>query len=273
MKRMTGIGSSTSADRKVFGTVPLKKILLVLILISCSLTVSGCVYLRLLKVKRQFKQFDKYVMVDKEDGLTLSFLQPILYKDDIKWLGLSPVSQETKSGITTWKHIFEKKYNNQLEQRNFDIICDTRYQNNKFHAIYFPERYFKYIQKDFFVFLLKYMGNSDMDLDTKTNTARHTGGNIDNKHVLSLVKQGNIMKMLGIPYFIENKNGTHSLEYRYRVKEVGSSTNTEEKTNAEYVFTFIFSQQDSLINFAVKFPFLGTIELDFSESELHAAAN
>ncbi len=231
-------------------------------------------YLRLLKVKRQFKQFDKYVMVDKEDGLTFSFLRPILYEDDIKWLGLSPVSQKNTSGITTWKHILEKVYNNnQPEQRDYDIVFDTRYQNKKLHAIYLPERYFRYIKKDFFIFLLKYMGNSDMDLDTKTNTARHTGGDIDNKHVLSLVKQDNLMKMLGIPYLIESKNGAHSLEYRYRVKEASSSTDTEEKTNAEYVFTFIFSQQDSLINFAVKFPFLGKIELDFSEPELHTAAH
>ncbi|MCI5137856.1 MAG: hypothetical protein D3922_05450 [Candidatus Electrothrix sp. AR1] len=273
---MTGIKSSTRADRNISDTVRklTKKTLLVLILISCSLTVSGCVYLRLLKVKRQFKQFDKYVMVDKKDGLTLSFLQPILYEDDIKWLGLSPVFQETKSGVKIWRHVLKKIYNNNpSETGNYDLVIDTRYQNKKLHALYLPERYFKHISKDFFIFLFKYMGNSDMDLDKANNTVRHTGGDIDTKHSLSLVKQDNILKMLGVPYLIESKNGTHSLEYHYKVQEASSSTNTEEKINAEYVFTFIFSKQDSLITVAAKIPILGTIELDFSEPELHSATN
>ncbi|MCI5209013.1 MAG: hypothetical protein D3910_09495 [Candidatus Electrothrix sp. ATG2] len=210
-------------------------------------------------------------MVDKEDGLTFSFLRPILYEDDIKWLGLSPVSQNNTSGVTSWKHILEKEYNNQSEQGNYDIVFNTRYQNEKLHSIYLSERYFRYIQKDFFVFLLKYMGKSKMDLDKENNTVRHAGGEIDNKHVLSSVKQENLTKMLGMPYLVESKNGTHSLEYRYRVQEGSSSTNTEEKTNAEYVITFIFSKHDSLMNVSVKFPFLGKIELDFSESALHAS--
>ncbi|MCI5212309.1 MAG: hypothetical protein D3910_26790, partial [Candidatus Electrothrix sp. ATG2] len=84
MKQITGIGFLTKADRKGSDAIRklTKKTLVMFILISCSLTLSGCVYLRLLKVKRQFKQFDKYVMVDKEDGLTFSFLKPILYEED-----------------------------------------------------------------------------------------------------------------------------------------------------------------------------------------------
>ncbi|MCI5142420.1 MAG: hypothetical protein D3909_12035, partial [Candidatus Electrothrix sp. ATG1] len=141
VKQMTDIESSAKADRKVSLAVSSTRTLLIFILISCSVIVSGCVYLRLFKVIRQFKQFDKYVMVDKEDGLTFSFLRPILYEDDIKWLGLSPVSQNNTSGVTSWKHILEKEYNNQSEQGNYDIVFNTRYQNEKLHSIYLSERY------------------------------------------------------------------------------------------------------------------------------------
>lgn len=133
MNGMTGIGFSKTADKKISGTLPSKKTLLILILICFSVTMSSCVYLRILALRKQFTQFDKYIVVDKKDGLTFSFLRPTLYGNDIKWLGLYPVSQKTKSGVTIWKHILEKMYNdNQAETGSYDFPIDTRYQNENY---------------------------------------------------------------------------------------------------------------------------------------------
>ena len=187
---MKGIAFSATADRKVSYTAPSKRTLPILILISCSLTLSGCVYLRLLKVKKQFKQFDKYVMVDKEDGLTFSFLQPILYADDIKWLGLPPVFQKTESGTTTWRHVLEK-------------ITTTTNQSK----------------------------------EITTSFSRH---NIKRKNYMHHTSLNDILNI---------------------------------SPRISLFFSFTFSEQDFLINFAIRFPFIGKIEFDFSESDLHAAAH
>ncbi|XCN71590.1 MAG: hypothetical protein Q3M24_14870 [Candidatus Electrothrix aestuarii] len=274
MKGMTGLDFSAKADSKASRTVPLKNILLILILICSSVTLSGCVYLRILALRKQFTQFDKYVVVDKKDGLTFSFLTPTLYGNDIKWLGLTPVSQETKSGVTIWKHYLEKVYsNNQTETGNYDFTIDTRYQNEKLHAIYFPESFFTALPKEFFIALCKYIGQSDMDLDQGNREVRYTGGDVGSKHTLSSVKQDDIVQQFGIPYLVNNTDGINSLEYHYRVKERSTSTDTSEKTGTKYVYRFTFSQQDSLISFAVKIPIVGYIEFDFDKPELHAARN
>lgn len=280
MKHTTGIGLSRTAARNVSNTVSLRgsyrkpttKAFFLLILICCSLTLSGCVYLRLLAFRKQLTQFDQYVMVDKKDGLTFSFLRPILYGNDMKWLGLQPTLQETESGVTTWRHVLKKIYkDNQSETGNYDFVIDTRYQVEKLHAVYLPERLFTTLSKDFFIALCRYAGQSDMDLNQRNREVRYTGGDVDSKHTLSSVKQDALVQQFGIPYLIENKNGIDSLEYHYRVKEGSISTDTAEEKGTEFVYKFTFSEQDSLISFAVKIPILGYIELDFSEPEVHAA--
>ncbi|WP_339137267.1 MAG: hypothetical protein WGN25_04535 [Candidatus Electrothrix sp. GW3-4] len=274
MNGMTGIGFSKTADKKISGTLPSKKTLLILILICFSVTMSSCVYLRILALRKQFTQFDKYIVVDKKDGLTFSFLRPTLYGNDIKWLGLYPVSQKTKSGVTIWKHILEKMYNdNQAETGSYDFPIDTRYQNEKLHAIYFPESFFTALSKDFFIALCKYMGQSDMDLDQRNREVRYRGGDVDINHTLSSVKQDALVQQFGIPYLTENKNGIDSLEYHYRVKKSSASADSSARTSTEYIYRFTFSEQDLLTGVAIKIPILGYIELDFSEPELHAAIN
>lgn len=88
---------------------------------------------------------------------------------------------------------------------------------------------------------------------------------------LSSVKKDILVRQLGIPYLVKSENGMDFLEYHYRVRESSASTDTSEATGTEYVYRFTFSEQDSLISFAVKIPILGYIELDFDEPELHAA--
>ncbi|MCI5121034.1 MAG: hypothetical protein D3908_07585, partial [Candidatus Electrothrix sp. AUS4] len=198
MRQATESGFSRAADKKAPRTGPSKKILLFLILICCSVTVSGCVYLRLLAFRKQLTQFDQYVVVDKKDGLTFSFLRPTLYGNDMKWLGLHPTLLETKSGVTIWKHDLEKIYNNnQTETGNYDFTIDTRYQKEKLHAVYLPERLFITLSKDFFIALCKYIGQSDMDLDQGNREVRYTGGDVNINHTLSSVKQDALVQQFG----------------------------------------------------------------------------
>ncbi len=255
------------------GMILLKKTLLLLTLIFCALTMSGCVYLRMLEVKKQFNQFDKYVEVDKENGLTLSFLDPILYDDDIKWLGFPPASRSTRSGSTTWKHVLEKKYKeNQEETGNYDLVIETRYQNEKLNAVYFSERYFVALPKDFIPSLCEYMGKSSMDIDLISAKVKCTGELDDIQPFLPLVKQGSVVQIAGIPYSSVNKNGMTTLEYRYRLKRNSLSRLSRERENAEYIVRVTFSQQDALLNIEVKIPLIGSIEVDFNGLDFHVTA-
>ena len=85
--------------------------------------------------------------------------------------------------------------------------------------------------------------------------------------------QQELMQEAGIPYLIESKNGTNSLEYRYQLKSDLLSDDSHEKSGAEYILKFTFSKHDALITIAGKIPLLGDIKFDLGDSELDAAVN
>ena len=53
------------------------------LLLAASAVLSGCVYVRLARVKHQLAEVEKNVALDIRDGLWLSFAEPILLPEDI----------------------------------------------------------------------------------------------------------------------------------------------------------------------------------------------
>ena len=47
--------------------------------------ISGCVFLRLLEVKRQLNDFNNYFQINDQNEFSLVFLKPVLHTDDILW--------------------------------------------------------------------------------------------------------------------------------------------------------------------------------------------
>src|SRR3954470_11819852 len=59
-------------------------------LLAATFLFSGCVYLRLLQVKRQLGDFDRFFALDRHEGLRISCLTPVLLTGDFRWLGITP---------------------------------------------------------------------------------------------------------------------------------------------------------------------------------------
>jgi hypothetical protein len=57
-----------------------------LILVAVVLALSGCVWLRLLSVRDQLREFDRFVEATGEPGLELRFREPVLLADDLDTL-------------------------------------------------------------------------------------------------------------------------------------------------------------------------------------------
>jgi hypothetical protein len=78
-----------------------------LFLIFPLLIFSGCVYLRLLEVKKQLKDFDAHFTLSGRSDLVIEFNHPVLRASDAVFLvGADPLFQETAGGETLYHYAF-----------------------------------------------------------------------------------------------------------------------------------------------------------------------
>jgi hypothetical protein len=83
----------------------LRRALLFFLLIGAA----GCVYLRLLEVKNQLRDFDQYFRVEVTEQFVLHFRQPVLLSADFRYLtGLNPTRIERQSTQALWSVDFRK---------------------------------------------------------------------------------------------------------------------------------------------------------------------
>jgi hypothetical protein len=134
---------------------------------------SGCVYLRLLQLKRQLAQFDEnFVLVDSDD-FDLRFRRPVLTGDDLRWLGAEPkVIQETDTGaewLIRWVKVPPAGANEPFE---YDMEFHTRFAKDRLSEIVIPKRYFAYFSKDLFVNLLRSTGAAQVNKEKKQAEAQ-----------------------------------------------------------------------------------------------------
>lgn len=70
---------------------------------------AGCVYLRLLEVKNQLRDFDRFFQVEVSDQFALKFREPVLLDEDFEYLtGFRPTRTERRGGETIWSVDFQK---------------------------------------------------------------------------------------------------------------------------------------------------------------------
>jgi len=86
-----------------------RKLSVCLILLIMTTLLSGCVYYRLLKLKRQFEHFEDNFELEDKKGLTLVFKNPILYKKDIMWLLNNKPTKVLDENGNSWLYILTKK--------------------------------------------------------------------------------------------------------------------------------------------------------------------
>ena len=80
-----------------------------LLLLTAALGLAGCVYLRLLEVKNQLQDFDRYFRVEIKDQWFVQFLHPVMLSGDFTYLTeLEPTRIEHLAGGERWIVDFHK---------------------------------------------------------------------------------------------------------------------------------------------------------------------
>lgn len=180
--------------------------------LGVALLLTGCVYLRLLEVKRQLAQFDRHFAVQTNDGIKIICQTPVLTMDDVRWIGLPPETKRQLGRAEQWHVSWVKQLPRGVtEKGSYHIALDLGFADGKLSSISIPERYFGLLPKDFVLGVIKSLGGAKVDKSSKTAEAAVDA----QKAALAQPSMPDIGKLLG--QATETRvEGRHTIDrYRY----------------------------------------------------------
>lgn len=197
-----------------------------------ALLLSGCVYLRLLQLKNQLADAEKNFRMDITDGLRIECLNPVLYGDDVRWLGIEPETVTGTPDAERWRVRWLKEPPPGIKEETvYDVELAAAFTNKRMSHVFIPEKYFAFFPKELFVNLLRSTGSAK--IDRMSRQADVKAGSDPEKPAVPMPKMSSIEGMLGAP--TERKSGVDDVTYLYRYKAV--TTGAKAKP-IEVSFTF-----------------------------------
>jgi len=214
-----------------------------LILLIITTLLSGCVYYRLLKLKRQFEHFEDNFELEDKKGLTLVFKNPILYKKDIKWLLNNEPTKVLDENGNSWLYILTKKNVDGIkEEKNYDIDIMTDFEKDKLKEFTLPKRFLENLSKEMLTKMFKSMGKS------KVNKSEKKAGTTMQGKKEGLPTIYDVLYTLGEPYEKQEEKETTKLKYIYTVKK---PENGSELKPFSLIFDFDINNKDKVIRKSV----------------------
>jgi hypothetical protein len=204
---------------------------LALFLAGIAFLLSGCVYLRLLHVKRQLASFDRYFSLDTKDGVRLGCLDPVLLTGDFRWLGITPETTKKLGQSEQWNVRWVKEVAaGASDARVSDVEIELIFTEDKLTRVHIPEVYFSLIPKEFLVGLIRGMGSANIN-----RLQRDAAVNLPSPDELSLarVTATSLAMLLGKPSEQRTEGPKTTLHYRYAPTPPGAK-------NGIFDIAFIF---------------------------------
>ena len=242
----------------------MKRLALMVLALLVLLSASGCVFFRLLQLKHQLAKFDENFSVETADGLTVTFLNPVILERDMWLLGLPPSVQEVFPSHTNWVHIFQKQYaSGDREDFNFDLSVSSRFEDRKLTEFGISEGYFAFIPKEAVLLTIRSLGKVEIDVASRKASLEVTDD--DSIEDFAAPNRRNIINTLGIPYLQNEGNETRSLEYRYILLPPSTQTKSENPPGDPKIYRlrFFFDQEDEISMITGKLPFVGDIKFSY----------
>ncbi len=183
-----------------------------------SLTLTGCVYLRLLSLKNQLADFDHFVKVRDDHGLALEFVRPVLTSEDLLWLiKLHPTQVTTSSNLETWCWTFEKQRSPAVtESGNYDLTFKTSFTNATLCRFTLSERFLSVMPKEAILGMLRAVGQAD--IDEKNRTAKGQMQTELNGVHLEPASRSQVAQLLGVPSSTVDSGSGQTCRYNYFLK-------------------------------------------------------
>lgn len=214
-----------------------KTLFSILLLLFC-LLLSGCVYIRLLELKNQFNEFDRYIIIKKDASFSLYFKQPVLEKKDILNLSkLNPSQILSDDDGEIWTYHFDKIHNpHQQNHQPVSLIFRFRFNDKgKLQQWYFPDEFLAIVPDEFLEASLRSLGQATIFKLSRKIKADVTRLNTTAKPP----DQSSVQKVFGPPYDIANENKFQRFFYRFKLNTDHIEQGYEERQIALVKLDFI----------------------------------
>ena len=187
-----------------------KKLFSILILALLAVSLSGCVYLRLLNFKNQLNNFERNVTVESPPGLSLSFSNPVVRGTDLSFITKSKptlvTSIATDPNIELWTWKFEKQ-RAEPHHKPYSVDFQTRFESGLLTNMIIDESFVDLIGRDFILKMFRSVG------DAKINTIRRSVSasmDTDSLEDISRPTLAKILDSMGQPTRTNETKGSES---------------------------------------------------------------
>jgi len=230
---------------------------LLLIGITC-LLLSGCVYLRLLELKKQFNHFDENFTVPATEDLTIHSLHPVLKADDLRWMGAEPKTITPRENGEEWLIRWVKEPTPGIKEEHvYDMEVTACFADGRVFETRIPKRYLAYVSKDLLLAMLRSTGTAKVNQDERNAEAQ-----TEAPTSAAMPNLSTIHGMMGEPTHKQSTPGQIVHLYRYRL-----DTETVHAKPIEIVFVFDSISGD-LRKFTARLP-RGTLNYEFKPAAPH----
>ncbi|HTQ32361.1 MAG TPA: hypothetical protein VMI53_14210 [Opitutaceae bacterium] len=179
------------------------------LLFAC-LLLGGCVYLRLLELRDQLADFDRFFSIRSAPGLTLICQQPVLLVEDMGFFGLAPEWQTRLGVALRWHLRWIKDYAAPGEQpEDYEVTADFMFVDGKLKSVHLPERVFTFVPKSLVLAALRSLGHASVDKSRQS--ARAAIAMAKN----SPLTRSDLLRFLGTPLEARHTGDILRLHYRY----------------------------------------------------------
>jgi hypothetical protein len=236
-------------------------------LLVAAVGLSGCVYLRLLALKRQLGDFDRHFALQTTDGLRLTCLHPVLLSDDVRWLGILPEKVTTLRQAEQWHVHWVKQVSantHEPEPAAHDIEIQIDFVEKKLTGFFIAERYFAFIPKSFVIGVVRGLGTAGINKHERSLNAKISLTDSDPSQGRPTI--ASLAELLGRPTEQRTEGEQILVRYRYLPPTAGSN-------NGDFDLLFRFSTATGeLLHLEGQAP-VGKISLDFEAANVAAPAD
>lgn len=186
-----------------------------LALALCLLMLSGCVWSRLLTLKGQFKEFDRYIEpVDAPQSLLLRFKEPCVQPGDWGYLLGDEIptvrTAATATAPETWTWRLRR---DRADSIGLEITIQVK--DGMTTSLKVPPEVMRFVPKERMLAIVRAFGSADIDKGNRQASAGLVGE--DNKPITP--GRATIIAALGEPDASENVNSVERMTYRFQLQK------------------------------------------------------
>ena len=181
-----------------------------------SVLLGGCIYLRLLELRRQLANFDRYFETDLRSGVKITCKKPVLLDADMAFFKLAPESRTRVGVAERWQFRWVKVSPSPGEDpRDYDVAVDFIFVDHKLTRVILPERLFVFVPKQFFLTIVRAFGHAEID-QQKGTASTSVNEEFGPDKIPPQLTHADLTAMLGGPMAIKETADGVIWHYQYR---------------------------------------------------------